>query len=144
MRYSVLELFDIMFYTFPGATVEDMSDYVMPSLRRKPTEVILHVGTNDIKTSEPREIAEGIVDLGLKIQNHSPDSNVTISSLILRADENLDCKINEVNRIVAKQYAWRTISHSNIKREHLNDSGLHLNVQGTKLLVKNIVSHLNL
>ena len=133
--------------TFPGATVEDMSDYVMPSLRRKPTEVILHVGTNDIKTSEPREIAEGIVDLGLKIQNHSPDCNVTISSLILRADENLDCKINEVNRIVkrfAKQYAWRTISHSNIKRKHLNDSGLHLNVQGTKLLVKNLVSHLNL
>ena len=133
--------------TFPGATVEDMSDYVMPSLRRKPTEVILHVGTNDVKTSEPREIAEGIVNLGLKIQNHCPDCNITISSLILRADDNLDCKINEVNRIVnrfAKQYAWRTISHSNIKREHLNASGLHLNVQGTKLLVKNLVSHLNL
>jgi len=77
--------------TFPGATVEDMSDYVMPSLRRKPTEVILHVGTNDVKSSEPREIAEGIVNLGLKIQNHCPDCNITISSLILRADDNLDC-----------------------------------------------------
>ena len=102
---------------------------------------------NNVKTSEPREIAEGIVNLGLKIQNHSPDCNITISSLILRADENLNCKINEVNRIVnrfAKQYAWSTISHSNIKREHLNASGLHLNVQGTKLLVKNLVSHLNL
>lgn len=88
--------------TFPGATVEDMSDYVMPSLHSKPSEVILHVGRNDVKTSEPREIAEGIVNLGLKIQNHSPDCNITISSLILRADDNLDCKINEVNRIVRK------------------------------------------
>lgn len=131
--------------TFPGATVDDMSDYVMPSLRRTPTEVILHVGTNNVKSSEPREIAEGIVDLGLKILNHSPDCNITISSLILRSDENLDCKINEVNRIVnrfANQYAWRTISHSNIKREHLNASGLHLNVQVTKLLVKSFVSHI--
>ena len=95
--------------TFPGATVDDMSDYVMPSLRRTPTEVILHVGTNNVKSSEPREIAEGIVNLGLKIQNDSPDCKITISSLILRSDENLDCKINEVNRIVnrfAKQYAW--------------------------------------
>ena len=131
--------------TFPGATVDDMSDYVMPSLRRTPTEVFLHVGTNNVKSSEPREIAEGIVNLGLKIQNHSPDCKITISSLIVRSDENLDCKINEVNRIVnrfAKQYAWRTISHSNIKREHLNASGLHLNVQGTKLIVKNFVSHI--
>ena len=130
---------------FPGATVEDMSDYIMPSLRRKPEEVILHVGTNNLKSSEPREIAEGIVNLGLKIQNHSPDCKITISSLISRSDQTLNGKIKDVNKIVnqfAKQHAWRTIPHSNIKNEHLNASGLHLNVQGTKLLAKNLISHL--
>ena len=130
---------------FPGATVEDMSDYIMPSLRRKPEEVILHVGTNNLKSSEPREIAEGIVNLGLKIQNHSPDCKITISSLISRSDRTLNGKIKDVNKIVnqfAKQHAWRTIPHSNIKNEHLNASGLHLNVQGTKLLAKNLISHL--
>ena len=151
---------------FPGATVEDMSDYIMPSLRRKPEEVILimyksnnfmdviikhrfafviHVGTNNLKSSEPREIAEGIVNLGLKIQNHSPDCKITISSLISRSDQTLNGKIKDVNKIVnqfAKQNAWRTIPHSNIKNEHLNASGLHLNVQGTKLLAKNLISHL--
>ena len=117
----------------------------MPSLRRKPTAVILHVGTNDVMSFEPREISEGIVNLGRKIKNHSPDCKITISSVILRSDENLDCKINAVNRIVNrffKQYAWRMISHSSIKREHLNSSGLQLNVQGTKLLLKNLVSHI--
>ena len=134
---------------FPGATVEDMSDYITPSLRRKPEEVILHVGTKNLKFSEPREIAEGIVNLGLKIQNHSPDCKITISSLISRSDQTLNGKIKDVNKIVnqfAKQHAWRTIPHSNIKNEHLNASGLHLNVQGvvqgTKLLAKNLISHL--
>ena len=130
---------------FPGATVEDMSDYIMPSLRRKPEEVILHVGTNNLKFSEPRKIAQGIVNLGLKIQNHSPDCKITISSLISRSDQTLNGKIKDVNKIVnqfAKQHAWRTIPHSNIKNEHLNASGLHLNVQGTKLLAKNLISHL--
>ena len=122
---------------FPGATVEDMSDYIIPSLRRKPEEVILHVGTNNLESSEPRGIAEGIINLGLKIQ--------FISSLISRSDQTLNGKIKDVNKILnqlAKQHAWRTIPHSNIKNEHLNASGLHLNVQGTKLLAKNLISHL--
>ena len=63
---------------FPGATAEDMSDYIMPSLRRKPEEVILHVGTNNLKSFEPRDIAEGIINLGLKIQNHSPDCKICL------------------------------------------------------------------
>ena len=103
---------------FPGATVEDMSDYIMPSLGRKPEEVILHVGTNNLKFSEPREIAEGIVNLGLKIQNHSPDCKITISSFISTSDQTLNSKVKEVNKIVnqfAKQHSWRTIPQSNIK-----------------------------
>ena len=130
---------------FPGATLEDMSDYIMPSLRRKPEVVILHVSTINLKFSEPRKIAQGIVNLGLKIQNHSPDCKITISSLISRSDQTPNGKTKDVNKIVnqfAKQHAWRTIPHSNIKNEHLNASGLHLNVQGTKLLAKNLISHL--
>ena len=129
---------------FLRATV-GMSNFIMPSLRRKPEERILHVGTNNLKFSEPREIAEGIVNLGLTIQNHSPDCKITISSLIWRSDQTLNNKIEEANKIVnqfAKQRTWRTIPHSNIKNKHLNASGLHVNVQGTKLLAKNLISHL--
>ena len=69
--------------------MEDMSDYLMPSLRRKPSEIILHVGTNNLKSSEPIEI----VNLGFKkIQNHCPDIKVIISSLILRFEKSLDSK----------------------------------------------------
>ena len=38
-----------------------MSDYVMPSLRRKPTEVILHVGTNDVMSSVFEKLLKGLL-----------------------------------------------------------------------------------
>lgn len=43
---------------FPRATVEDLSDYIKPSLRRKPDEIILDIGTKNVKSEEPKKIAE--------------------------------------------------------------------------------------
>ena len=37
---------------FPGATIEDMKDYIKPTLKRKPDHIILHIGTNNCETSE--------------------------------------------------------------------------------------------
>ena len=36
---------------FPGALVEDMEDYLKPLLKKKPTHLILHIGTNDTTNS---------------------------------------------------------------------------------------------
>ncbi|XP_074633132.1 uncharacterized protein LOC141891953 isoform X3 [Acropora palmata] len=135
IEQNVLENFDDIVVTAgTGGTAAGIAigNYLTGSKLKKPEEVILHVGTNNLKSSEPRDIAEGIINLGLKIQNHSPDCKITISSLISRSDQTLNGKIKDVNKIVnqlAKQHAWRTIPHSNIKNEHLNASGLHLNVQ---------------
>ena len=90
------------------AFVENMNDYIMPSLRKKPDEMILHVGTINIKYDDPQEIAEKIVQLATTIQHHSSSTKVTISSLIIRDDANLNLKINEVNRIVGKPSLIRT------------------------------------
>ena len=37
--------------SFSGAKCKDMRHYSMPTLEKKPDEIILHVGTNDLKTS---------------------------------------------------------------------------------------------
>ena len=37
--------------SFPGATINDMHDYVKPLLKKAPDNVILHVGTNDARNS---------------------------------------------------------------------------------------------
>ena len=48
---------------FSGANTRAMSDYLKPNLKLNPDQVILHVGTNDLKKKEPQEVAEAIVDL---------------------------------------------------------------------------------
>ena len=32
---------------FPGSTVDDMNHHIVPILRKKPSHLIIHVGTND-------------------------------------------------------------------------------------------------
>ena len=92
-----------------------------------------------------REIAEKVVDLGREIQDESPDTKVTISSIIERSDDSLNVKIREVNKTIAKfakQNHWSLLSNANITKEQLNSSGLHLNPEGTKILASNFISHI--
>ena len=48
--------------TFPGAKTSCMVDYIKPSLKNKPDVILLHVGTNNLKTDDkPEDIAENII-----------------------------------------------------------------------------------
>ena len=40
--------------TFPGATVDDMESYIIPTLNRKPDVLIFHFGTNDMWKEDPK------------------------------------------------------------------------------------------
>ena len=44
--------------SFSGATTGDMGHYIKPTLERNPDHVILHVGTNDLKTTDALKVAE--------------------------------------------------------------------------------------
>ena len=37
---------------FSGSTTEDMKTYIQPLLKRDPDRVIIHVGTNDLRSSQ--------------------------------------------------------------------------------------------
>ena len=41
--------------TFPGCTMQDMKDHIKPLLRRNPDEIIIHVGTNSLRSSNREE-----------------------------------------------------------------------------------------
>ena len=56
----------------------DMNDYLRPLLRKKPDEVILHAGTNNICDESPRSVAEGIVNLVTQIQHDFPTTHLAI------------------------------------------------------------------
>ena len=52
-----------------------MEDFIKPILRKEPDNIIIHVGTNDVKAQEPRLTAEGIVNLALQIEGDAPNTN---------------------------------------------------------------------
>ena len=68
--------------SFSGARVEDMEDYLKPLIRKEPDELILHMGTNNIRDDDPREVAEGIVNVAFQIEQNSPNTNISISSIL--------------------------------------------------------------
>ena len=73
---------------FPGATTSDMEHYLKPVLAKDPQRVILHVGTNDLKTNlrpNRNQIADSIVNLARMTESESR-AEVIISVVITRSD----------------------------------------------------------
>ena len=132
--------------TFPGAKVSDMHHYVKPTLQQAPDYLVLHVGTNDLKQSSPRQISTSIANLGQEIQKSVPTTKLIISEVIIRNDDpQISAKVKEVNSKllqVCKNNKWEHISHKNIVEKHLNPYGVHLNKQGTIALAKNFTDFL--
>ncbi|CAH3109715.1 unnamed protein product, partial [Porites lobata] len=71
-----------------------------PLVRKMPDKLILHVGTNDIKSSSPKVIAESTFNLITQIRQDSPGTSVGVSALLVRSDNSdFAVKVNQVNTI---------------------------------------------
>lgn len=134
--------------SFSGSKIEDMTDYLKPLIRRKPDEIILHIGTNNLKDSSatPQQLAEGISNLGTQIRNSSPSTKICLSALLIRNDNsNLVTKIQDINkrvRDICVSKNWSYIDNSNVDKSCLNRRGLHLNRRGSDLLSRKFRHHL--
>ena len=109
---------------FPGSTTLDMTDYIKPILRKKPDKLIIHVGTNCLKSREnSQRSAEEIIKLGESVKKSIPETEVAISSLITRSDDEfLTRKVSDVNKVLKQtciQKHWKYIDHTNITPEDL-------------------------
>jgi hypothetical protein len=54
--------------TYRGSNTEAISHHIRPCVARKPHQIILHVGTNDIRDKQTNEIVNGILEIEEKIQ----------------------------------------------------------------------------
>ncbi len=144
-RSTQLRSFNTQIKTFPGATVSDMEYYVKPILARTPDQLILHVGTNDVRQSTPQEITNAISMLGQQIKKELPTTNLAISEVITRNDDpSLNTKITELSTKLSQvctNNKWNIITHRNISSEHLNPYGLHRSKQGTAKLAQNFTNY---
>ena len=146
MREAMKSKDKIFIKSFPGATTECMSDYVNPSLKYKPDLMIIHTGTNDLRSDKtPSDITEEIINL---IERIKTDENEIIVSGVVVRNDNLNDKGLQVNaslKLKCVKYNVQFLEHYNISsRYHLNASGLHLNPKGTIALAQNFLRCINL
>ena len=144
MKHKLPQNEKLYIKSFSGATIEDMVDYAKPTVRRKPDLIILHAGSNDLRSEKTSDnISSDIMRLALQLKTDIND--VMVSSITSRADS-YNAKGAEVNsklKIECERYNLMFIDHSNISADkHLNGSGLHLNYKGTVTLANNFLSHI--
>lgn len=133
--------------SFPGATIEDTTDFIKPYLRRKPKNLIIHVGTNNIKSDKPKSIKSKLANLIQNIKKDHTSVRIAVSSLTTRKDDPaLTSKISSVNNSL-EQYCKSNdidfINNKSVDSTCINRGGLHLNRQGTVNLAANFRNYLH-
>ena len=84
---------------FPGATIEDMYDYIKPPLKKCPKNIILHIGTNNTVNETSRIVLDKLLSLKAFVEKALPDCNFCISYLTLRTDNTkASLTANKVNQ----------------------------------------------
>lgn len=95
----------------PGATIRDTANFARASLGYRPNVILLHVGTNDFDTVQPKETTEnaperlgGLID---ELVFVCPDATILVAQIVHAANPLYEKRIqlfnDQVPRIVAKR-----------------------------------------
>ena len=118
-------------HSFPGATSEDMLDFIRPLAYRNPDSIIVHAGTNDLPELTTKEILENYLDIMATIKEINPEIKIVFSSVVQRHDDiSLQPRIHDLNnqmREFCNKHKPGFIDNSNMKDNHIGLKGLHLN-----------------
>ena len=115
--------------------------YIQALLKLDPDRLIIHVGTNDLRSSQdPETITKNIIDIA---KNSTTNKNEILVSSIVPLPDNVNGKGRQVNNILQKlcvENNFAYVNHENIKsRQHCNYGGVHLNTAGSKILAENFI-----
>ena len=95
------------FKHFSGAKTKDMEFYIIPTHEQNPETIIIHSGTNGLKSdSSPEEIARDIINLATSCKTQA--NKVILSSIVPRYD-NLNEKATGLNKFLKKKIEARNI-----------------------------------
>ena len=85
---------------FSSAKTSCVHDHAQPTIRDiNPEHTIFHVGTNDLKSEKTAsQIANSIIELANSLRNETNSIHV---SLIVPRNDNLNNKVNEVDKYVS-------------------------------------------
>ena len=82
---------------FSGAKMEDLQYHLIPYLKKKPDNIIIHIGTNDSPYKSEDLIYKEFFNVKQIIHKHHPDcKNIVVSSPFIPTDK------QEANSILKK------------------------------------------
>ena len=119
-----------------------MYDHVKPTIREfNPNHIILHVGTNELKSSKTAsQISRSVTDLAMSLKSET--NSVTILLIVPRKNtsNNKAQRVNSRLINMCGECDIFFIDHTNTidTERHLNESKVHLNKSGTKEFAKNV------
>ena len=124
---------------FPGAVIDDMYHYLTPLLKKKPSNIILHIGSNDAPYKTVDEIENDLSKLTDYIQKILPSVKIFLSSPTVRTDN------IQANMVLRQLYNKlkdlpNIILNENVDISCLGKKGLHLNPKGSGRLAINYIS----
>ena len=143
---SLMGKYQVKVRAHPGATVGDMRHHLTAWLRKKPSHVVIHVGTND--TTNEKKSAEEIYDELVELKSYAeslvPGAKVVISCPIVRRDDKAaNVKCIAVRAMLRASTTTELITNENIGMNLLGKKGLHLLFhKGVGRLAKNMIEHL--
>ena len=96
--------------------------YIQALLKLDPDRLIIHVGTNDLRSSQdPETITKNIIDIA---KNSTTNKNEILVSSIVPLPDNVNGKGRQVNNILQKlclENNFAYVNHDNIKpQQHCN------------------------
>ena len=124
---------------YPGSSIEDMNYNIIPLLRKRPSTVILHIGTNNTTRDNSHQIIEKLKNLKQFILSQIPDVRLIISSLIQIYDDDKAQLTSDVTNTMLNSVSSDIINNDNISRNHLGKRGHHMTPYGTGRLAMNII-----
>ena len=126
---------------FPGSTSSDLLDYVKPLCRKKPHQIILHIGTNDL-TNDAISTVENVRNIVDHVTTNSPGTEIVLSDVCIRDDKpQIQQKVNILNKalhVFCSKNNIRCIKNANIETSCLSKKKLHLNKKGLSKLAVNL------
>ena len=125
---------------FGGHGVNDIYKKLDALLMKKPSKVVIHLGTNDATTKPSQIILDGLLTLKRHIELELEGVEVVFSCPIIRTDDSKG-KLTVLHfREKIKQLKVRYLLNDNINENHLSNKGLHLSNWGVKRFAVNLIN----
>ena len=135
----------ITVHSTSGADSAAFKHYIKPVITKKPKQIVIHCGTNDLENPNIDTVTN-IKDIIEEIARSTPETIIAISSIISRYDKPLlNRKIKELNKEIQQMctnLGAAFINNDNIGFQSLNGSRLHLNKSGNIAFARNMISFL--